>query len=510
MAALQRALRLLSHFALVAIACAQCPAVARELPPVEPVMECASLAETDVAPPGEAPARIVTARVITAGSVAPYCEVRGYVAPQVSFELRLPTHNWMQRLLFSGCGGFCGRVEFRLRAAEGCAAVDNSEFALLTSNLGHDAPDGNADTVWAAGSPESRANYGYRGVHVVTVAAKAIVARFYGRPAAFAYFSGCSDGGREGLMEVQRYPRDFNGVVAGASVINDTANNTIFHAWMAQHLQHRDGSRMFSPADLAILHGAALKACDDSDDGVSDGVIGNPLKCRFDPAVVECRGGSSAGCLTAEQVAAARAIYAGPKDASGRSLYYGRPVGSELAWGGPEVATYVRSFVSYMTTDAPQTFDLAAFTYDPAALKRYNAQAKVFNAVDADIRPFQRAGGKLIMWHGWADPGVPPMSSVEYYRAVLRTVGTGAENFVRLYMLPGVGHCSGGEGPDRLNLIDPLVAWVEDGTAPGATVVSRKSFGRTLQTRPVFPFPATARYSGSGDPNRASSFAASQ
>lgn len=503
-------LKLSMYVALLAVAAGVESAAARDLPVVKPVIECASLAESDVAPPGEAPARIVTARVITAGVVAPYCEVRGYVAPQVSFELRLPTQNWMQRLLFSGCGGFCGRTEFRLRAVEGCASVDNSEFALVTSNLGHDTPDGNADTVWASGSPESRENYGHRGVHVVTVAAKAIIGRFYGRPAAFAYFSGCSDGGREGLMEVQRYPADFNGVVAGASVINDTANNTIFHAWAAQHSQRRDGSPMFSPADLAVLHGAALKACDEADDGVKDGVIGNPMKCRFDPAVAECRDGVDKNCLTAEQVAAAKAIYAGPQDGAGRSLYYGRAVGSELQWGGPDVSLYVRSFVRHMTTDAPQPFDLASVKYDAAALSLYNTQAKVFNALDADIRPFQRAGGKLILWHGWSDPGVPPMSTVDYYNAVLRTVGADARSFTRLYMLPGVGHCTGGEGPDRLNLIDPIMAWVEEGIAPDAIVLSRKSFGRTLQTRPVLPFPATPRYSGRGDPNQATSFRAAQ
>lgn len=143
-----------------------------------------------------------------------------------------------------------------------------------------------------------------------------------------------------------------------------------------------------------------------------------------------------------------------------------------------------------------------------AALTRYNAQAEVFNAVAVDIRPFQRAGGKLIMWHGWGDPGVPPMSSVDYYNAVRRKVGASADSFLRLYMLPRVGHCQGGNGPDKLNLIDPIVAWVEDGVAPHAIVVSRKSFGRTLQKRAVFPFPATARYSGNGDPNQASSFVA--
>lgn len=485
------------------------PAAARELPILKPVMECAGLAETDVDSAGEPPARIITARLITSTTAAPYCEVRGYVAPQVNFELRLPTENYMQRLLFSGCGGFCGRIDFRLRAVEGCAAVENSELAVVATDLGHNTPDGNADTVWAAGSSESRADYGFRGVHVVAVAAKTIIASFYGHAPVYSYFNGCSDGGREALMEVQRYPTDFNGVVAGAAVINDTANNTIFHAWSAQHLRRADGSPMFTAADLGVLHRAALEACDVVGDGLKDGVIGNPLACHFDPALIQCREASVKDCLSAEQVAAARALYTGPQDPSGHALYYGRPVGSELQWGGPDVAAYVRSFMSHMTTDTPpKPFDLASVTYDAQALARYNAQAQLFNALDTDIRSFEQAGGKLIMWHGWGDPGVPPMSSVDYYNSVRHTLGEGVTRFIRLYMLPGVGHCGGGDGPDKLNLMDPIMRWVEDGVAPEKIEVSRKSFGRVQQTRPIFPFPATARYVGHGDPQSAGSFVA--
>lgn len=480
---------------------------ALELPVVRPVLDCAALAGTDVLPGGgEPPARISSARMITAGTVAPYCEVRGYVASQVRFELRLPTRNWNQRFLFSGCGGFCGRVEMRYRAADGCAAVENGEFASVTSDLGHDSPEGNADTVWASGSPEARANYGYRAVHVVTVAAKAIVARFYGQPARFAYFSGCSDGGREGLMEVQRYPEDFDGVVAGAPVIHNTLNNTVFHAWSAQRSLRQDGSLMFRPEHLALLHKGVLAACDVVGDGVKDGVVGDPMACRFDPATLLCGAASGSDCLTQEQVDAARAIYSGPLDPDGKPLYYGRSPGSELMWGGPEVATYVRSFISYMTTLEPQPYNLADVRYDAAALAIYNAQASVFNATDPDIRRFLSRGRKLILWHGWGDPGVPPLSTVAYYEAVRRTVGPELAGGVRLFMLPGVGHCGGGAGPDKLNLIDPIMAWVEDGVAPTVIEATRKEYGRTRQVRPVYPFPATARHDGKGDPQIAASF----
>lgn len=495
---------------LIVIVSANQGASALELPVTRPVLDCAALARTDVLPGGgEPPARISFARVVTADTVAPYCEVRGYVASQVRFELRLPTQNWNQRFLFSGCGGFCGRVEMRYRAADGCAAVENGEFASVTSDLGHDSPDGNADTVWASGSPEARANYGYRAVHVVTVTAKAIIARFYRQPARFAYFSGCSDGGREGPMEVQRYPDDFDGVVAGAPVIHNTLNNTIFHAWSAQRSRRADGSLMFEPQHLARLHDAVLNACDTVGDGVQDGVVGDPSTCRFYPATLLCGALPAADCLTQEQVDAARAIYSGPLSPAGKPLYYGRSPGSELMWGGPEVAGYARSFISHMTTPEPQTFDLGDVRYDTKALAIYNSQASVFNATDPDIGRFLGSGRKLILWHGWGDPGVPPMSTVSYYEAVRHEVGPELASGVRLYMLPGVGHCGGGEGPDKLNLIDPIMAWVEDGVAPGAIEATRKVYGRTRQVRTVYPFPATRGHDGKGDPNAASTIRSS-
>ena len=476
---------------------------------VKPVMGCEALAQKDVAPAGEAPGRIVSARTVATGTVGPYCEIKGYVAPQVRFELRLPTQNWTQRLMFSGCGGFCGRVEFRIRASEGCEAIDNGEIALVTSDLGHDAPDGNANTVWAANNRQGKIDYGYRGVHVVTVIAKAIVARYYGRPPAYAYFNGCSDGGREGMMEAQRFPGDFNGIVAGASVIEDVANNTVFHAWNARHSAAADGSALLKPQDLAVLHKAALEACDLTGDGIRDGVVGDPRSCRFDPAAAECRQGGTADCLSAAQVAAARAMYGGPVDEKGRPFYYGRPVGSELSWGSPDNGEMVGAFVRYMLSDDILEFDLAKFPFDRASFERMQWMAPVYNATSPDLDAFRKAGGKLIMWHGWGDFGVPPMSSVNYYENLLKRYGADTPSFARLFLLPGVGHCGGGEGPDRMNLTDAIFAWVEDGSPPASLLALRKSYGRTLQTRPVFPYPANSRYRGAGDPSVATSFAAS-
>lgn len=484
-------------------------AFARELSVVNPVMECSALAATDVNPLGDAPARIVRASIVQEGEKAPYCRVEGYVVPQVKFELRLPTNNWRQRLMFSGCGGFCGRVEFRIRAAEGCSAIDNGEFALVTSDLGHDSPNGNSDTIWAAGNRQGKIDYGYRGVHVVTVTAKTIIERFYGQKQAFAYFNGCSDGGREGLMSVQRYPNDFDGVIAGAPVFNATANNSIFHAWSARHSVRADGRLMFSRDDLALLHKAALAACDEAGDGLVDGLIADPLSCAFDPVVLTCKGENTA-CFDQEQVNAARALYRGPQDSRGKSLYFGRPAGSELLWGGPEVVTYSSSFVRNMSEDMPREFDLASFGFEPKDLARYNLLASIYNADDPDISAFQKRGGKLMLWHGLADPGVPAGSTVSYYRDVRKILGESVDSFVKMYLLPGVGHCGGGNGPEKMNMVDAIMAWVEDGVAPGAIETVKKEYGRIVASRPVYPYPALATYLGSGDPNSAASFTSSK
>ena len=484
------------------------PANARDLSVAKPALACSQLAETDVDPAAEAPARIVTARVVTQGAAKPYCEVRGYVAPQVKFELRLPTETWTQRLMFSGCGGFCGRVEFRIRAAEGCAPLDNGELALVTSDLGHDTPDGNADTVWAAYNRPGKIDYGYRAVHAVTIAAKTIIARFYGQPQAYAYFNGCSDGGREAMMEVQRFPKDFDGVVAGAPVMNDTLNNTVFHLWNARQMHAADGSDLFRQADLELLHAAVLSSCDKAGDGIKDGVVGDPLACRFDPASIECKAGERARCLSQAQVAAARAMYAGATDPTGKPLFYGRPYGSELGWAAFSDGSMAVGFVRYMATDGIWQLSVKDAAFDRATVDRYRQYASVYDATDTDIEAFRSAGGKLIMWHGWADPGVPPLGTVDYYRGVQRKFGAATASFARLFMLPGVGHCQGGDGPDRTNMLDAIITWVEDGKAPSSIVAMRKADGKTVQTRPLFPFPTTAYYVGAGAPNQASSFKA--
>ncbi|MGE5721032.1 MAG: tannase/feruloyl esterase family alpha/beta hydrolase, partial [Sphingomonadales bacterium] len=474
------------------------PAHARTLPAVAPVAACEALAAT-VYRAGDAPVRVAEAKTVTGEPAGTYCRVTGYVAPQVHFELRLPANGWHQRLLFTGCGGFCGQVSIRVPAAEGCAPVTNGEIALVASDLGHSAAG--QDTVWANGNPQGIRDYGHRGVHVVTLAAKAIIQAYYGQAPAFSYFSGCSDGGREGMMEAQRYPGDFDGIVAGAAVIDDTINNSIYHAWIVQHLLAPDGSPRFSDTTMAAVADDVLRQCD-ARDGVKDGVLADPERCIVSLGKLACSdAGASPACLSADQVATLEALYTGPVDATGRRLYHGLPPGSERSWNQWSKGSllYATNFVTHMTG---QTFsgetDVWKLGFAPQNLAVFNRNASEINAADPDLAAFSGRGGKLIMWHGWTDAGVPPGSSTGYFAAVRGRLGAKAQDaFMRLYMLPGVNHCGGGGGPDKLDLLTPLMAWVEDGVAPGAVTAYSRTEGEgrtwTIRPYPALPTAPTAR-----------------
>jgi feruloyl esterase len=467
-------------------------AEARDLAPVVPIAACEGLANR-VVTAGDAPARIELAKVADADTQAPYCLVQGYVAPQVRFELRLPTTGWTQRLLYTGCGGFCGQLSIRVQAAEGCAPVTRGEFALVTSDLGHSA--GVTDALWASGNPDGIRNYGHRGVHVVTLAAKAIIQTYYGQRPAYSYFSGCSDGGREGMMEAQRYPEDFDGIVAGAPVIDDTTNNSIYHAWVVQHLLAPGGKPRFSDAMLGRIADEVLRQCD-ARDSMRDGIVTDPEGCRPSFERLRCRSAGAGDCLSPEQIATLRALYTGPVDAAGKPLYVGHPVGSERSWNqwAQGSLSFATNFITYMTGQPfAGEIDVWKVGYTPQDVARFNSMAGEINAMDPDLGRFRARGGKLLMWHGWGDPGVPPGSSTRYFAAMRTAMGEAAmADFMRLYMLPGVQHCGGGNGPDRIDLLTPLMAWVEDGVAPGAVPAHALHDGKRRDWT-IRPYPALPR-----------------
>jgi feruloyl esterase len=396
--------------------------------------------------------------------------------------------NWTQRLLFEGCGGLCGAIHLgRVTAADGCQAVSNGEFAVVSSDLGHKSKD-DQDAVWAA-DKQLRIDFGYRGVHVTTVAAKEIIARFYGQPQAFAYFSGCSDGGREAMMEAERFPSDYNGILAGAAVMNKVTNDTVYHAWNIQHLRRADGTNVFSEAALATLHNAAIAACGDK----RDALIPDPTLCHFDPDVIACKSGEPTdACLTSTQVKAARDLYIGAQGPDGHPLYFGYEVGSELAWNrqlASDIAWGVGAFPGFMASDPPDLkAEMTNVVFTPEAVSRMTVFAAQLNATNYDLRPFQKAGGKLIMWHGWDDIGVAPRSWVTFFRDV-QHAGLSADTFLRLYMLPGVAHCSGGAGPDRIDAMSAIMAWVENGVAPGPIAAKKKdATGKIISERLIQPY----------------------
>ena len=430
---------------------------------VAPVMGCEAFATSAIALADGTPVRVETA---ARGDVDghEFCTLKGYVAPQVRFELRLPVAGWHQRLLFTGCGGFCGQVSIRAQAAEHCSATDSGEMALVSSDLGH-ASSG-ADTLWAAGNAQGLRDYGHRGVHVVTAAAKRLIARYYGQAPRYSYFSGCSDGGREGVMAALRYPKDFDGIVAGAPVVDVATNNSLYHAWLVRQLSRRDGSLVFADADLRRLYDAQLKACPLT----PAGIIADPRGCRLDLASVG---------LSPEQLAAAKALYSGPLDEQGKPLYFGAPPGSELTWNAqvPGSRFFATSFISYVASAPPlQDFDLWTIDFTRANHRAYTRMAPVIGAVDPDLSAYHKAGGKLLLWHGWGDAGVPAMGTVKLYEGLQRRLGTAAaDRMLRLYMLPGVYHCGNGPGPDRIDLLTPLMDWVERGAAPGAVTASSRS-----------------------------------
>ncbi|HSR24159.1 MAG TPA: tannase/feruloyl esterase family alpha/beta hydrolase [Candidatus Eisenbacteria bacterium] len=498
------------------------PALAAALTgPVAPRLACAALAQPEPgggvpdfgAIPG-APTRVSSAAVVAATASTPeFCDVKGYVAPRIQFELKLPTKTWQGRYLQNGCGGFCGAIgQTRFPS---CDLQPGGDFAVSATDDGHTAPG--FDAVWAATDEQVRVDFGSRAVHVVAVASKAIIQAFYGIAPQRSYFTGCSDGGREGLMEAQRFPADFDGIVAGAPANIWAPLNGEFQVWLARINVDGQGNPILTPAKLTALHAAALASCDGAD-GLADGQIDDPRACHLDPASTQCPAGTDQPtCLTPGQVDVARRAYSGPVDAQGRHLYPGgEPVGSELAWAGwfvgpPGIGPLIGDdYLKYSAFPIGQRTSSAQdwqFTVD--GFNRLRTEGRVFNSTNADLSAFRRRGGKLILWHGWADQAIPPTGTPAYYDAVQDRMGglQAVQQFARLFMFPSVYHCGGGFGPNQFDLINPIVHWVERGEAPTTIVATQSdSSGTVVRTRPAFSYPEQARYVGSGSIDDAANF----
>ena len=436
-----------------------------------------------------------------------FCRVAGVLKPSgdsdIQFEVWMPETGWNGKFQGVGNGGFAGSINYR----ELGIAVTRG-YAAASSDTGHHA--GGTDAGWALGHREKVIDFGYRAVHETTEKGKAIVAAFYGAGPKRSYFSSCSNGGRQALMEAQRYPADYDGIVAGAPA-NYWTHLLASAAWNLRALLD-DPASYFPAAKMAAVEAAAVAACD-AQDGVKDGLIGNPAKCRFDPAVMLCKGPENDTCLTAPQVTALRKIYAGPHDAKGKSVFPGYSPGGENGSGGwPAWITGPAPGKSLMYAFGTEFFknmvfqnaawDFHTFDLEHDTKLADDRVAGTLNATDADLKRFHERGGKLILYHGWSDAAIPPQNAVDYYESVVKKMGQNtADSFVRLYMVPGMQHCGGGPGPNAFDLSTPLERWVEQGAAP-AGVVARNG----ARSRPLCPYPLVARYNGTGSTDDAANF----
>lgn len=483
--------------------------------PIVPVTSCASLAHLNFTGVPDAPGKVTSSRVVTdklpAGPVS-FCAVKGVFAPQTHFEIKLPVATWHGQYVQEGCSALCGSVQLSSYPDAGftCAAANDGDLALATDDEGHTSSP--SDGSWARNSLALRVVFGLTSEHSLASMAKAIIIAYYGRPASYTYYDGCSTGGREALMLAQRYPRDFNGIIAGAPASN-LAPLALLNAWMVVSNTGPGGRQILAASKIPALHAAVIRAC-----GNARGIIADPRHCGFNPAAIRCpRGRDSASCLMPAQVQAVRRFYRGPTDKHGRSLYNGgEPYGSELGWIGNFVqrasdpaapadtmdAALALSYLKDMAflPNPPDSFTLADVRFTDTEFWRVNLLGDaIYNANDPDLRAFAAHGGKLIIYHGWADQSIPPWSTLDYYAAVERAMGgfTATQSFSRLYMIPGAYHCLFAPGGGSVNLADfltPLISWVQDGIAPGTIPADTYSLIQKKITRyqKVRPYNALA------------------
>jgi pimeloyl-ACP methyl ester carboxylesterase len=473
-----------------------------------PQISCAALGQHDFTNVPDAASRISSAADTSLNGTT-YCAVKGYISPQTSFELLLPESTWHGDYVQEGCGGYCGAVHISAQplVSTGCPQVAGNEFVLASDDQGHESPSG-TDGTWAASDLALRIVFGYTSEHSLANLAKAAIGAFYGRGPSDSYFDGCSDGGHEALDLAQRYPDDFNGIIAGAPANNWAPLLGLFESWLAVTNTNSQGHQILTQAKLPALHAAVMKACADA-----NGVIQDPRNCTFYPASIMCPPGTDEPtCLTPAQVSVVREEYRGPTDPAARNLYDGgEPYGSELAWGwfiNPDTdnnpadtvaGQFGLNYLKYMASvpNPPASFTLSDLKFTDEEYRRLEQFGGVYNATDPDLSAFRAHGGKLIIYHGWADQAIPPFSTIDYYAAVERAMGgfASAQSFSRLYMVPGGYHCLGGGDPAvTADFLTPLINWVEKGQAPGALTfpVIAQTTGPKITSLTVPPFDAAA------------------
>ncbi|HXW62505.1 MAG TPA: tannase/feruloyl esterase family alpha/beta hydrolase [Candidatus Acidoferrales bacterium] len=446
----------------------------------------------------------------------PFCRVAGFSAPtkdsHIGFEVWLPIpEHWNGNYIGIGNPGFIGSVSYAglsREVARGSAAA-STDTGHLDVNAISEAPD-----AWAMGHPEKVADWGHRAVHETALVAKVLIHAYYGKPEKFSFWSSCHEGGNQALTEAQKYPTDYDAIAAGdpAYYITHLQAVSEYITWVSL----KDGVKApgyIPPAKYAVIHRAALDACD-ALDGVRDNVIEDPTRCHFDPETIRCPGKADyPSCLTGPQVETAKLIYAGPKFPDGQQIYPGFDPGSELGWGlmsaGPEPLSISTGFFKAVVFENPN-WDFRTF-----AVVRDTQQADVkvgaaVNSINPDLRPFKNHGGKLLIYQSWDEAIIPPRSMIDYYKAIQATMGGTSEtsDFLRLFMVPGMGMCPGfGTGDNgAFDALDIIARWRETDVAPDQIITSHRVAGIVDKTHPACPYPQVAIYDGKGDPLNATSF----
>jgi feruloyl esterase len=481
------------------------------------------------------PGTTITSATATAGtwtspSGAPleglpaFCRVVGVIRPtsdsHIEFEVWLPSAGWNGKFQGIGNGGFAGTIAYDMLAN----AVRRG-YAAAATDTGHKG--GATDARWALGHPEKIVDFGHRAIHEMTVKAKSVIAAFYGEAPRRAYFAACSNGGRQALIEAQRYPDDYDGIVAGAPAAAWTRFMLSF-TWNVQALG--EPTTHIPPSRLPTIQKAVVAACD-ARDRVPDGVIAAPQSCAFDPRTLTCTSADAGECLTAPQVEALAKVYAGPRTRGGAVIARGFPPGAETGLGGwaPWItgsapreslqAAFAMGTLRHMVFDRAD-YDIRAFDFDRDATVVDQRIGRTLNATDPDLSAFHRRGGKLILFHGWNDPALSAHETVDYFQAMRSRMGSATDTFARLYMIPGLQHCQGGPGATYTgghtvpfgdaehDLSAALERWVETSVAPGAIVATqmpnRARLGDPLPPGPrrlICPHPQVAEFSGTGSPD---------
>jgi feruloyl esterase len=425
-----------------------------------------------------------------------FCRVAATLKPSpqsdIKVEVWMPAAGWNGKLQVVGNGAWAGTIGYGAMATALAAG-----YATASTDTGHTGGAANATV-----NKEVLTDFAHRAIHETTAAAKKAVNGFYGGAPKLSYFNGCSTGGRQALTAAQRYPDDFDGIIAGDAAAHGL-NLAFGQIWFAQAM--KDPASVIPREKLTVLHNAAMTACDAAD-GAKDGIIERPMACRFDPKVVACAAGQDGpSCLTTAQVEAAAKIYAGAKNTrTGRQVFPGLEVGSELGWS-PTPVGYASDLFKYVVFKNPN-WDPNTLNFDGHYALTAEDEFKVVDADNPDLSAFFKSGGKLLMYHGWSDPGIPARTSVSYYESVRAKTGQAADQSLRLFMVPGMGHCRGGEGTDTFDVAAALDQWVTSGRAPATIPASRVRDGKVDRTRPLCAYPQAAVYKGSGSIDDAANF----